>query len=239
MDTGTLFLIPTTLGESSSGALSVQISETVFALSEFVVEDEKSARRFLKGINPEIRFDTIALHPLNEHTKPSEYADYLANAERGSLIGLLSEAGVPCVADPGAEMVRLAHKKGIRVVPLSGPSSIILALMASGLNGQSFTFHGYIPVDKELRARRISELEKTARTTGYTQIFIETPYRNNQLLHEIIAQCADDTMLCVAIDLTCSHETIISKSIREWKIRKDDFNKRPAVFLIGSYRKEV
>jgi 16S rRNA (cytidine1402-2'-O)-methyltransferase len=234
MNAGTLFLIPTTLGESDTDSLSVQISRTVCSLSEFIVEDEKSARRFLKKTNPEIRFEAITLHPLNEHTKSSEYADYLSSVERGSSIGLLSEAGIPCVADPGAELVRLAHKKGIRVAPLSGPSSIFLALMASGFNGQSFTFHGYLPVEKELRARRIADLERTARTTGYTQIFIETPYRNNKLLDELIARCTADTMLCVAVDLTLTHETIISKTIREWKTRKDDFNKRPAVFLIGS-----
>jgi 16S rRNA (cytidine1402-2'-O)-methyltransferase len=234
MNTGTLFLIPTTLGESGMDSLSVQINRTVCALSEFIVEDEKSARRYLKKANPEIRFESIKLHPLNEHTKPSEYADYLSSAGHGSSIGLLSEAGIPCVADPGAELVRLAHRKGIRVAPLSGPSSIFLALMASGFNGQSFTFHGYIPVEKELRARKIAELERTARTTGYTQIFIETPYRNNKLLGELLARCAPDTMLCIAVDLTLEHETIISKNIREWRTRKEDFNKRPAVFLIGS-----
>lgn len=233
MNAGTLFLIPTTLGESDTDSLSVQISRTVCALSEFVVEDEKSARRFLKKINSEIKLESIILHPLNEHTKPHEYADYLASAEQGGSIGLLSEAGVPCVADPGANLVGLAHRKGIRVIPLSGPSSIIMALMASGFNGQSFTFHGYLPVDKELRARKILELEKTARTTGYTQIFIETPYRNNQMLHDIVARCSEDTRLCVAADLTLAHETIISQSIREWKKQKDDFNKRPAVFLIN------
>jgi 16S rRNA (cytidine1402-2'-O)-methyltransferase len=234
MNKGTLFLIPTTLGESALDSLSLQITETVCALSEFIVEDEKTARRFLKKINPEIRFDFIILHSLNEHTKPEEYSDYLSSALNGESIGLLSEAGVPCVADPGAVMVTLAHRKGIRVRPLSGPSSIFLALMGSGFNGQSFTFHGYLPVEKDARTRKIIELEKTARATGYTQIFIETPYRNNQLLHELISRCANDTVLCVAIDLTCESETIISQSIHEWKKGVHDFNKRPSVFLIGT-----
>jgi 16S rRNA (cytidine1402-2'-O)-methyltransferase len=158
----------------------------VRALSHFIVEDEKSARRSLKRINPGISFPGITLYPLNEHSKPEDYAHYLDTAKSGTDMGLLSEAGCPCVADPGAQVVRIAQREGIRVVPLTGPSSIMLSLMASGFNGQSFTFHGYLPVEKNARAKKIAELERTAQMTGYTQIFIETPYRNNQLLAELI-----------------------------------------------------
>jgi 16S rRNA (cytidine1402-2'-O)-methyltransferase len=205
----------------------------VRALSHFIVEDEKSARRSLKRINPGISFPGITLYPLNEHSKPEDYAHYLDTAKSGTDMGLLSEAGCPCVADPGAQVVRIAQREGIRVVPLTGPSSIMLSLMASGFNGQSFTFHGYLPVEKNARAKKIAELERTAQMTGYTQIFIETPYRNNQLLAELISRCSGDTLLCVASGITGPDEHIATRKISEWKKRNSDFNKIPSVFLIG------
>jgi 16S rRNA (cytidine1402-2'-O)-methyltransferase len=234
MQSGRLFLIPVTLGDTNPpDTLPLKLIETVRALDEFIVEDEKSARRILKKINPEIKFDAVTMHLLNEHTKSEEITHYLASIGNGKDIGLLSEAGCPCVADPGALIVQRAHKNSIKVVPLTGPSSIILALMASGFNGQSFTFHGYIPVEKDKRNKKISELEKTARSTGYTQIFIETPYRNNQILADIIAHCSADTQLCIAVNLTTDEERIMRCSVSEWKKKSVDFNKQPAVFLIG------
>jgi 16S rRNA (cytidine1402-2'-O)-methyltransferase len=231
---GRLFLIPVTLSETEyEKTLPSGVFTAVRALTHFIVEDEKSARRCLKQINPDISFPSITLYPLNEHSKPEDYAHYLDTAEHGTDMGLLSEAGCPCVADPGAQVVRIAQKKNITVVPLTGPSSIILSLMASGFNGQSFTFHGYLPVEKNARSKKIAEIERYALTTGYTQIFIETPYRNNQLLADIIAHCSGETLLCTAANITDSSEKIITRKISEWKKMKYDFNKIPAVFLIG------
>lgn len=223
-----------TLGDTEyEKALPSGVFSAVRALSHFIVEDEKSARRSLKKINPDISFPGITLYPLNEHSKPEDYAHYLDTAEHGTDMGLLSEAGCPCVADPGAQIVRIAHKKKIKIIPLTGPSSIILSLMASGFNGQSFTFHGYLPVEKNARVKKIAEIEKNALLTGYTQIFIETPYRNNQLLADIISHCSGETLLCAAADITGAGEQIITRKISEWKKQQYDFNKIPAVFLIG------
>lgn len=231
---GTLYLIPSTLGEESPmDVLPPVITRTINHLTHFIVEDARSARRFLKKINREIVIDDLQFSILNEHTPASEIADLLKPLAEGNDAGLLSEAGLPCVADPGSALVGYAHELGIKVVPLSGPSSIFLALMASGFNGQNFAFHGYLPIDKRERIQKIKELEAAAYQKNQTQIFIETPYRNNQMLESLIQNCRPQTKICVAIDLTLPAEKIICSTAAQWNIYKTmDLKKRPAVFLL-------
>lgn len=231
---GTLYLIPTTLGITEVDLIPPYVSNILQDINEFIVEDEKSARRYLikAGINKPIA--EIVFHLLNEHTNSEGIVSYLDSIEKGKNIGVLSEAGVPCVADPGAAIVKHAHRKNIKVIPLVGPSSIILALMASGFNGQNFTFHGYLPKDRKERVRKLKELEKTALQKNQTQIFIEAPYRNQHLLEDILNTCDAQTQLCIACDITLQSEFIQSRSIWEWKKKVPEINKRPAVFLICS-----
>jgi 16S rRNA (cytidine1402-2'-O)-methyltransferase len=230
---GTLYLIPALLGEDSPvNILPPVIPQLIKALKCFVVEDVRSARRLLKKISPAVVIDELSFQILNEHTPPEEIPGFLAPLLEGKDVGLLSEAGLPCVADPGSALVGCAHEIGIKVVPLTGPSSIFLALMASGFNGQNFVFHGYLPVDKKERLQKIKEIEVAAYQKDQTQIFIETPYRNNQLLEALVLGCRPQTRICIAIDLTLPGEKITAATTKWWNTNRPDLNKKPAVFLL-------
>jgi 16S rRNA (cytidine1402-2'-O)-methyltransferase len=231
---GKLYLIPTTLGdENPFNVLPSEIKLIVAAIKHFIVEDERSARRFLRKIDPEIVIDNLTFKELNKRTRYDDMVLFLAPAFDGNNIGIISEAGCPGVADPGADIVKIAHQKGIEVKPLVGPSSILLSLMASGLNGQSFAFVGYIPVKHPARGKSIRHLEHRSLYEDQTQIFIETPYRNNTLLEDLVKTLDEKTRLCVACDLTLETEYIKTQSIREWRKERPDLHKRPAIFLIG------
>jgi 16S rRNA (cytidine1402-2'-O)-methyltransferase len=233
MSKGKLYLIPSLIGDASYDKSIPEYNVRITgALRYFIVENEKSARRFIKIICPDVDLRSLELFPLNEHTPEGDLPSYLSPASQGHDIGLLSEAGCPCVADPGATIVRLAHTMGIRVVPLVGPSSILLSLMASGMNGQNFTFHGYLPVKEPERGRKITDIERIAQQSGGTQIFIETPYRNNKLIDEIVRRCHSSSRLCVAMDIGTDQELIVSKPIPQWKTAPVDCDKRPAIFLL-------
>ncbi len=231
---GKLYLIPSVLGESSepSAVIPEFTQETIKNLKVFIVEELRTARRFLKKINKNIDIDSLEFLVFNEHSIKENISQYLAPMLQGKNAGILSEAGLPCIADPGSEIVAEAHRHNIDVVPLTGPSSIILALIASGFNGQQFAFHGYLPVDKALRAKKLRQLEMDALKNKQTQIFIETPYRNLQMIQAITENCRNETMLCVAADLTLSSQKILSKPVEFWRKHKFDIHKRPAVFLI-------
>ncbi|KAB2916249.1 MAG: SAM-dependent methyltransferase [Bacteroidetes bacterium] len=231
---GTLYLIPNFLGEPAESPLLVPDAQlaVIRTLTEFIVENEKNARACLKGLQISTPQNQLTIHVLDKHNPQHSINTYLKNAEGGGSIGLLSDAGVPCVADPGAEVVKVAHKKGIQVVPFVGPSSILLAIMASGFNGQSFAFHGYLPIDTAERAKKLKFLEKESRERKQTQVFIETPYRNNPLLADIMKHCSPQTMLCVACNLTLPDESIVSQSIDKWLKNTPDYHKKPAVFVL-------
>jgi 16S rRNA (cytidine1402-2'-O)-methyltransferase len=232
---GTLYLIPVTLGDSPvQHVIPVYVIDMLNRLDHFIVEDLRSARRYLKSAGVEKSIDSLSFYLLNEHTKEQAMEDLLSILTAGNDAGLLSEAGVPAVADPGSGLVSLAHQQHIRVVPLAGPSSILMALMASGMNGQSFCFHGYLPVKKPQRAASLRKIEKIALETGETQIFMETPYRNMKLLEDIVSTCRDHTRLCIAADISLATESIHTRTIREWKGKLPDIHKRPAVFLLSS-----
>lgn len=230
---GTLYLIPSPLGESALDAILPPATLALIRrLDTFVVEHPKTARAFLKQTGAALPLQQLTLLELNEHTRGSELDALLAPLLAGKDVGLISEAGAPAVADPGASLARLAHGKGIRVTPIVGPSAILLALMASGLNGQRFVFHGYLPVDKAARASRLRELENASRQQDETQIFIETPYRNPQLFDAIMKTCSPATLLCLATDVTLASEQIQMRSVSEWKQRPPAIDKRPTVFLL-------
>jgi len=205
----------------------------VATIKHYIVEDERSARRFLRKIDPEIVIDNLSFKELNKRTRFDEMVLFLAPILEGNNMGIISEAGCPGVADPGADVVKIAHQKGIEVKPLVGPSSILLSLMASGLNGQSFAFVGYIPVKHPARGKSIRHLEHRSLFEDQTQIFIETPYRNNALLEDLVKTLDEKTRLCVACDLTLETEYIKTLTIRDWKKERPDLHKRPAIFLIG------
>ena len=228
---GTLFLIPVAVGgDDALSLLAPSTLETARKLNTFVVENAKSARRFLKTIGHPLPLQEIRLHVLDEHTARREVESLLAPLLAGQDCGLMSEAGCPAVADPGAEIVRRAHESGVRVVPLVGPSAILLALMASGMDGQNFAFHGYLPVDKVQRARRLKELD--GRSAGETQIFIETPYRSAAMLNALLESCRRDSLLCIAADLTLPDEFVATRAIGEWKKKPPDLDRRLVVFLL-------
>ncbi len=232
---GNLFLVPNTLGNPLiEKTVPPGNIEKVKEIQVFIVENLRNARRYLKLLDKQIDIDQLIFHELNEHTYPEEIPGFLEPAMKGSDIAIISEAGVPGVADPGAAVVQLAHQKGIRVVPLTGPSSILLSLMASGLNGQHFTFLGYLPVKRPERIRKIREIENEVFRRGETQIFMEAPYRNDALLEDILETCDPDTRLCIAADITLESEFIFTKRIREWKKQKPALHKRPVIFLLGS-----
>ncbi len=227
----TLYLIPSPLGDYPPERVLPDFTiKVIRSLSFFIAEEAKSARRFLARLLPHGVMPDIVLY--NEHSRPTDLTEIMKRLLHDGQAGLISEAGAPCVADPGATLVRLAHLEGIKVVPLTGPSSILLALMASGFNGQSFVFHGYLPVERVSRIRKIKELEKECFSRDQTQIFIETPYRNRALLTDLIATCKSGTMLSVAINLTTPDEMIITRSIDAWKSITADMHKKPAVFLL-------
>lgn len=231
---GTLYLIPVTLGDDNiTKVLPVDVVNITQQLDTFVVESEKSARHFLSTIKTVKPVRELSLNLLNEHTEDKNVSALLAPLLAGKDIGLMSDAGCPGVADPGARLVELAHQKGIRVVPFVGPSSILLSLMASGLNGQQFAFLGYLPVDKTLRNQKLKEIEKRSLTHKETQLFIETPYRNQHILEAILSVCQPNTRLCVACDISLSTEMIVTKTIATWKKTPlPDLHKRPTVFLL-------
>lgn len=234
MGTGSLYLIPVPLGEGGdlNAAIPEQARRLAATLHTFVVEHPKTARQFLKLTGTAIPLQEIRMLTLDEHTRPEALEALLQPLLAGEDVGLLSEAGCPAVADPGANLVRLAHSRNIRVVPLVGPSSILLALMASGLNGQSFAFLGYLPAEKTERVKKITEIEQNSQRLNQSQIFIETPYRNNQLLQDLVETCDGESELCVASDLTLASESVMTKRISEWKKKLPDCNKRPTVFLL-------
>jgi 16S rRNA (cytidine1402-2'-O)-methyltransferase len=231
---GALYLIPVTLGNDDiAQALPPAVVSRAQMLDTFIVENEKTARRFLGAIKTTTPVRELTLLTLNEHTKAEELPALIAPLLAGKDVGLISEAGCPGVADPGAQVVALAHRHHIRVVPLVGPSSILLALMASGLNGQRFAFLGYLPSEKAARVQRLKEIEKASHQHNETQVFIETPYRNQHMLEDVIATCHPETRLCVACNLTLENEQVISRSIREWRaVALPDIHKQPSVFLL-------
>ena len=230
---GTLYFIPVTLGDDNiNSVLPPEVVSIVQQLDEFIVENEKTARHFLGTIKHAKPIRDIVLKTLNEHTNDKELPALLSSLLAGKDVGLMSEAGCPGIADPGAKIAALAHQKGIRVAPLVGPSSILLSLMASGLNGQRFTFLGYIPTDKSARISQLKEIEKKSRLQE-TQIFIETPYRNQHMLEDILASCQGDTRLCIACNISLPDEYIVTKRIKEWKQSTlPDLHKKPTVFLL-------
>ena len=234
MTAGTLYLIPTFLSDDNFLVLPESVIQVIHTLHDFVVEEEKTARRFLKRIKSPVPQSEFIFQLLNEHSTNEELPSVLHKLKSGSNIGLLSEAGCPAIADPGSELVKLAHENGIRVVPFVGPSSILLSLMASGFNGQSFCFHGYLPRDPKQRQQRIKELERIVTKSGQTQIFIETPYRNMQLIDDLLQIMNDDSKLCIASELTGQNENIRTKLIKNWKKNTPSFHKKPCIFLMGS-----
>lgn len=231
---GTLYLIPVTLGDDMvQHVIPDYVLNVARKLETFVVESEKSARHFLSTIKTLKPVRELNLHLLNEHTDMKVLPDLLAPLLAGQNVGLMSDAGCPAVADPGAQLVQLAHKKGIRVVPLVGPSSILLSLMASGLNGQQFAFLGYLPVEKLQRNQKLKEIEKRSASHKETQLFIETPYRNQAMLDAILQTCHAQTQLCIACDISLDSEMIVTKSIASWKSSAPiDIHKRPCLFLM-------
>jgi 16S rRNA (cytidine1402-2'-O)-methyltransferase len=231
---GSLYLIPCTLGDVTIDKCLPQFNiEIIKLLDEFIVENVRSARRFLikAGISKPI--EDITFHLLNEHTDTTVINEYLNNIKSGKNIGVISEAGCPGIADPGAAIVQLAHKQNIKVIPLVGPSSILLALMASGMNGQQFSFHGYLPKQTPDRIKKLKQLEAETTKDGRTNIFIETPYRNDSLIKDILNNCKPETMVCIASDITLANEQVLTLSISEWRKRKIALNDHPAIFLIG------
>ena len=230
---GILYLIPNTLGQSNIDNVLPSYNISVAKnLRHFIVENVRSARRFLKMLDRDIVIGDLSFYELNQHTPPDRIAELLLPIYEGHSMGIISEAGCPAIADPGADVVAIAQRKNIRVVPLVGASSIILSLMASGFNGQSFAFVGYLPIDKKARIQRLKQLESRASSERQTQIFIETPYRNNQLVQDIVATLKPDTLLCIASELTADTESVKTLPIAEWAKQQIDIKKRNTIFLI-------
>lgn len=230
---GKLYLIPTTLGEMNpEDVLPQTIKRSIDFIDHYIVENEKTARRFIKSIHPEKKQPELKISVLNKHTETSEHNAFIQPLLEGHNIGLMSEAGCPGVADPGAAIVKLAHEKGIQVVPLVGPSSILLAIMASGMNGQSFAFNGYLPIDKSEKKQALKNFEKLSSDKNQSQLFIETPYRNNKLVEDLLQILQPSTHLCIACDITLPTEFIKTKTVNEWKKNKVDLHNRPCIFII-------
>ena len=234
MTTGTLYMIPCTLGDTpAEQVLPQHVIAVARKLKHFVVEQPKSARQFLSALKPEQAIQSLHFATLNEHTAAKDLAELLAPLLAGHDVGIISEAGCPGIADPGADLVNLAHRHGIRVVPLVGPSSILLALMASGLNGQCFAFHGYLPIEETARNKAIAALEAESAKRKQTQMFIETPYRNEKLFGALLAHCRPHTLLCVATYITLPGEQIQTRPIEQWKSQPaPQLNKHPSLFLL-------
>jgi 16S rRNA (cytidine1402-2'-O)-methyltransferase len=230
---GVLYLIPSPLGQNAPmEVLPLTVRKVIEELTHFIVENEKDARAFIKRISPKKNQSTLKLFPLNKFTLPEEILTYLDPIEEGITMGVISDAGCPGVADPGAEIVKMAHRKKITIHPLVGPSSILLALMGSGLNGQNFAFNGYLPIDKAKRQKEIKKLEKKSFDFNQSQLFIETPYRNDQMLQDLLKSLDRNTEVCVACDLTLPTQFIKTLSVKEWKKLNLTFHKRPAIFII-------
>ncbi|MCG2610557.1 SAM-dependent methyltransferase [Flavobacterium sp. SM15] len=230
---GKLYLIPTTLGEMNpEEVLPITIKRTLEFIDYYIVENEKTARRFIKSVHPEKKQPELKLFALNKHTEISEHHEFIKPLLEGKNMGLMSEAGCPGVADPGAVIVKLAHEKGIQVVPLVGPSSILLAIMASGMNGQSFAFNGYLPIDKSEKKSALKNFEKLSYDKNQSQLFIETPYRNNKLMEDLLQILQSGTHLCVACDITLPTEYIKTFTVNQWKKNKADLHNRPCIFII-------
>ena len=228
-----LYLIPVTLGDTAiEKVLPSYNKEIILGIKHFIVEDVRSARRFLKKVERSINIDELSFYPLNKHTSAEEISGYLNPLLRGESMGVISEAGCPAVADPGADVVAIAQRKNLKVVPLVGPSSIILSVMGSGFNGQSFAFHGYLPIEPTERIKRIKVLEQRIYTENQTQLFIETPYRNNKMMEDIVKNCRPQTKLCIAANITCEDEYIKTKTVKEWQGKLPDLSKIPCIFLI-------
>jgi 16S rRNA (cytidine1402-2'-O)-methyltransferase len=229
---GKLYLIPNTLGSGVDKYASVHLKTTVESLQTFIVEEIKSTRRLIRQLGITKPMEEFDFRILNEHTQQENFTSLIEPLLNGVNVGLVSEAGVPCVADPGSQIVELAHETGIKVEPLVGPSSILLALMASGMNGQQFSFNGYLPRERADRVKKIKQLEQLAKS-GITQIFMDAPYRNNQVLEDILASCNLNSKLCIASNITCDNERINTKTIADWSQRKPDLNKMPVMFVMG------
>lgn len=229
-----MYLIPVTLGDTPvDRVLPSYNTDIIRQIKHFIVEDIRSARRFLKKADKDIVIDDLTFYPMGKHASAEMFVSYLRPLEQGLPVGVISEAGCPAVADPGADVVAIAQRKGLRVVPLVGPSSMILAVMASGFNGQSFAFNGYLPIDSGERTRKIKALEQKVYAEHQTQLFIETPYRNAKMFEEILRTCRPQTKLCVAAGITCAEEYIKTRTVQEWKKHSlPDLSKIPAIFLI-------
>jgi len=227
-------MIPTTLGESDvAKVLPLSVKETIHQLDEFIVENSKTARAFLRMMEIPTPQNQLKIHVLNKYTETQELHGFLSACRNGKNIGLISEAGCPGIADPGAEIASIAHKEDIQIIPLVGPSSILLSLMASGMNGQSFSFNGYLPVDKSDVKKKLKDLERISRSCDQTQLFIETPYRNNKLIDTLYQNLQSNTKLCIACDISLKTEYIKTRTIAEWKkTAKPELHKRPCIFLI-------
>lgn len=228
-----LFLIPVTLGETSvEQVLPSYNKDIILQIRHFIVENIRSARRFLKKVDSNINIDELTFYELNKHTNPEQIESYLHPLANGFHVGIISEAGCPAVADPGSDIVAIAQKKNYKVIPLVGPSSILLSLMASGFNGQSFAFQGYLPVDNAERVKKIKQLENYIHRDHQTQIFIETPYRNQKLVEDIVKHCIPSTKLCIAMNITCENEYIKTLPVKQWAKQLPDMGKQLCIFLL-------
>ena len=228
-----LFLLPVTLGATPLDRVLPQHNiEIIKEIRHFIVEDVRSARRFLRQADAQFDIDGSTFFELNKHTSPNDIAGYLAPLVQGKPMGVISEAGCPAVADPGADVVAIAQRKGLKVVPLVGPSSIILSVMASGFNGQSFAFHGYLPIKPDERARKLKQLEQRVYSEDQTQLFIETPYRNGKMIEDIMKNCRPQTKLCIAANLTCDDEFVRTRTVKDWRGKEPDLSKIPCIFLL-------
>ena len=231
---GELYLIPSPLGENSSYLIPQELINKIDKIKYFITESEKGLRRFIKNQTPKKSQENLTIKIINKSIKKFEYINYLNPCKNGFDIGLLSDAGCPCIADPGSEIVNIAHENKIKVIPIIGPSSILLAMMGSGLNGQNFAFNGYLPIKMNELEKKLNELEKKSLDNNQSQIFIETPYRNMRLFNTCINKLKTHTKLCVAIDINMPSENILTTTIAKWKNKKINFHKKPSVFIIQS-----
>tara|TARA_B100000949_G_C14196319_1_gene414018 strand:- start:331 stop:1014 length:684 start_codon:yes stop_codon:yes gene_type:complete len=214
--------------------LPLAVKKVIDMTQHYIVENEKSARAFIKKVLPSKSQDRLRINVLNKYTQVEEVPEFLNPCLDGHHVGVISEAGAPGVADPGGEVVMLAHQKGIRVVPLVGPSSILMAMMASGMNGQNFAFNGYLPIDKSQRSKKLKSLEKLSQKSEQSQIFMETPYRNMKMFEDLTSTCSPDSLLCIARDITLDSEMIKTQTIAEWKKNKPDLEKKPTIFILSA-----
>lgn len=230
---GKLILIPSNLGESSNFTIPEYVKEYILPLRHFAVERDKTARRYLRSLGFKADFEEVTLYDIGKRSEKDDVLECLQPLLEGHDVGVISEAGMPCVADPGQFLVQLAQENKITVKPLVGPNSILLALMASGLNGQSFAFNGYLPIQKKERQNALRDMERNIYRDGQTQIFMETPYRNQALIEDVLKVCNQNTLFCVACDITLKKEDIKTMPVSEWKNAKTNYHKRPAIFLLG------